>query len=291
MKVAFIGLGNMGAGMAGCLQRAGVTLTVFNRSPGKRAPFIAAGARGASDLADAVKDADIVITSLMDDKSVLDSVRNGILQGMKPEAIHLGTTTVSPQCADELDELHRTNGTVYVAGPVVGRPDAAAAGELTSLLAGDRLAVSRVTPICQAYSGKVIHVGERPGSANTLKLCVNYTVLSIIEAMGEVYSFADKAGLNLDVLRGFLQDLMGHPALKMYANKLCARDFAGKGGFAMSGGLKDVKLMLTAADKHGVAFEIGKIAKRKMEAAIAAGMNDTDWSATYEITRQESGLL
>jgi 3-hydroxyisobutyrate dehydrogenase-like beta-hydroxyacid dehydrogenase len=290
MKVAFIGLGNMGLGIANCILRAGFDLTVYNRTLEKMQPFLANGARGGADLKDAVKDADVVLTSLMDDQSVLDSLKNGILVGMKPGAIHIGLTTNSPECADEVAKLHKNAGTSYVSGPVVGRPNAAAAGELLSLLAGDKASVDKVEPVCRAYSKKVVYVGERHGAANTLKLCVNYTIISIIEVFSEAYAFADKAGANLDALKDFLEEAMGHPALKMYAGKLRARDFAGRGGFAMSGGFKDVTLMLKASSKIGVSFDIGQIIAKKMEAAIAAGMGEQDWSSIYEITRKNSGL-
>lgn len=290
MKVTFIGLGNMGSGIASCILKAGVDLTVYNRSRKKMEPFLTNGAKGGTDLKDAVKDADVVMTSLMDDKSVLDSLKGGILAGMKPGAIHIGLTTNSPECADEVAQLHKNAGTSYVAGPVVGRPNAAAAGELLSLLGGDKASVDKVDPLCRAYSKKVVYVGERHGAANTLKLCVNYTIISIIEIFSEVYAFADKAGANLDALKDFLEEAMGHPALKMYAGKLRARDFAGKGGFAMSGGLKDVILMLKASSQVGVSFDVGHIIKKKMEVAIEAGMGEQDWSSIYEITRKNSGL-
>jgi 3-hydroxyisobutyrate dehydrogenase-like beta-hydroxyacid dehydrogenase len=289
MKVAFIGLGNMGAGIAGCILKAGFDTVVYNRTRAKMEPFLAKGAKGAADVKDAVKDADVVITSLMDDKSVLENVK-AFVGAMKPGAVHVGVTTVSPECSDEAAKIHADAGTSYVAGPVVGRPNAAAAGELLSLLAGSKAAVEKVTPVCKAYSKKIIHVSERPGAANTLKLCVNYTIISIIETFSEVYAFADKAGVSLDALKEFLEEAMGHPALKMYAGKLRARDFAGRGGFAMSGGLKDVSLMLKASSGLGVDFAIGKIIKQKMETAIANGMGEQDWSSIYEITRKNSGL-
>jgi 3-hydroxyisobutyrate dehydrogenase-like beta-hydroxyacid dehydrogenase len=289
MKVAFIGLGNMGAGIAGCILKAGFDTVVYNRTRAKMEPFLAKGAKGAADVKDAVKDADVVITSLMDDKSVLENVK-AFVGAMKPGAVHVGVTTVSPECSDEAAKIHADAGSSYVAGPVVGRPNAAAAGELLSLLAGSKAAVEKVTPVCKAYSKKIIHVSERPGAANTLKLCVNYTIISIIETFSEVYAFADKAGVSLDALKEFLEEAMGHPALKMYAGKLRARDFAGRGGFAMSGGLKDVSLMLKASSGLGVDFAIGKIIKQKMETAIANGMGEQDWSSIYEITRKNSGL-
>jgi 3-hydroxyisobutyrate dehydrogenase-like beta-hydroxyacid dehydrogenase len=289
MKVTFIGLGNMGSGIANCILRAGFDLTVYNRTREKMEPFLANGAKGGADLKDAVKDADVVITSLMDDKSVLDNVKT-FAGSMKPGAVHVGTTTNSPECADEVAKLHAESDTSYVAGPVVGRPNAAAAGELLSLLAGQKTAVDKVIPVCKAYSKKIVDVSERHGAANTLKLCINYTAISIIETFSEAYAFADKAGSNLDALKDFLEEAMGHPALKMYAGKLRARDFAGKGAFAMSGGLKDVSLMLKASDALGVDLEIGKIIKRKMETGIANGMGEQDWSSIYEITRKNSGL-
>lgn len=290
MKVAFIGLGNMGAGIAGCILRAGFDLTVFNRTREKMEPLVAAGAKGGADIADTVKDADVVVTSLMDDKSVLDCIRDHLVGAMKKGAVHVCCTTISPEAATEAGKLHGDAGTFYIAGPVVGRPNAAAAGELLTFLAGDKAAADRATPVCSAYSKKVVYVSPDHGSANALKLCVNYTVISIIETFSEVYAFADKAGVNMDALRDFLHDAMGHPALKMYADKLRKRDFGGRGGFVMSGGYKDVKLMLSASAAKGVEFDIGKIIAKKMEQAIAAGMAEQDWSSIYEITRKNSGL-
>ena len=112
MRVAFIGLGNMGSGIANCILKAGFDLTVYNRTREKMEPFLKNGAKGGSDLGDTVKDADVVMTSLMDDTSVLDALKGGILAGMKPGAIHIGLTTISPECADEVAKLHMNTGTV-----------------------------------------------------------------------------------------------------------------------------------------------------------------------------------
>ncbi len=158
-------------------------------------------------------------------------------------------------------------------------------------MGGDPARIGEVEPLCRAYSKKVVNVGEQQSAANALKLCINYTVISLIEIFSEVYAFADKAGANLDVLMNFLQDAMGHPAFKMYAGKLRARDFAGKGGFAMTAGLKDVTLMLKAFSQIGVPIEVGQIIKTKMDAAIKAGMGERDWSSIYEITRKNAGLV
>ena len=292
MKVTFIGLGNMGAGMAACILKAGYDLTVWNRTPAKTDSLVASGAKLAPSAAAAAKEADLVITSLMDDKSILESVRgaDGILAGMKPGAIHLCLTTISPACADELDALHREHGTHYVSGPVVGRPDAAATGQLLTYLAGNANAIETVTPVCRAYAKQVIALSDQPRLANCMKLCINFNAVALLELIGETYVLAEKCGLPLEPLRDFYQQSFAHPAFKMYAEKIRTRDFGGRGGFVMIGGLKDVQLMLAAAGQVGTNLEIGAIVERKLKSGIEAGMGDADWSAFYEITRHESSL-
>ena len=292
MKIAFIGLGNMGSGMAGCILRSGRNLTVWNRTAAKADALVAAGAKLAASPAAAVADADLVVTSLMDDASVLDMVNGagGLLAAMKPGAIHLCVTTISPGCADQLARLHAEHGTRYVSGPVIGRPDAAAAGQLATYLAGEHAAIEAVKPVCDSYARMVVEISERPSVANSMKLVVNYAGISIIEILGETYAFAEKCGVNPAYVQQFFQMAFAHPAMKMYAEKACKRDYTEDVGFAMSAGLKDVRLMLAAADQAGVAFEIGRVVERKMLAALDGDLANADWSAICEVTRRESGL-
>lgn len=292
MKIAFIGLGNMGSGIAGCIQRSGRDLTVWNRTAAKADALVAAGAKLAASPAAAVAYADLVVTSLMDDASVLDMVNGagGLLAAMKPGAIHLCVTTISPGCADQLAQLHAEHGTRYLSGPVIGRPDAAAAGQLATYLAGDHAAVEAVKPVCESYARMVVQISDRPSVANSMKLVVNYAGISIIEILGETYAFAEKCGVNPAYVQQFFQMAFAHPAMKMYAEKACKRDYTEDVGFAMSAGLKDVRLMLAAADQAGVAFEIGRVVERKMQTALAGDLANADWSAICEVTRRESGL-
>lgn len=292
MKVAFIGLGNMGSAIAGRILQAGHDLAVWNRTETKTTPLVAAGARAGMSSRDAVKGAEVVLTSLMDDQSVLDNLQGeqGFLSAMKPGAIHLCLTTISPACADRLGQIHQQHGTRFVSGPVGGRPDSAAAGQLITFLAGDPSAVDEVAGLCMAYARKVIPLRGRPGLANSMKLCVNYTAISIIELMGEIYTFGEKCGIDPNVIHDFFLDAFAHPALKTYAAKLKDRKFSSEGGFTMKAGLKDVRLMLASSAEAGVAFDIAKVVERKMLKAIDAGMVQEDWSAVSAITRQESGL-
>jgi len=283
----------MGSGIAQCILKGGFDLTVWNRTAAKMDPLVANGAKAAASAREAVSEADVVITSLMDDKSILEILQadNGILAGMKKGAVHVCVTTISPGCADELEQLHRDHGSYYVSGPVVGRPDAAASGQLTSFLAGDSKGISMATPVCDAYSMAVTVISEKPNIANCMKLCINFNVIAIIEMISETYVLAEKCGVPLEPMRDFYQQaLFAHPALKMYAEKLRGRDFGGRGGFVMKGGSKDVTLMLATADSVKAPLEMGKIIDRKLKAGIAAGMEEVDWSAIYEVTRKEAGL-
>jgi 3-hydroxyisobutyrate dehydrogenase-like beta-hydroxyacid dehydrogenase len=242
---------------------------------------------------DAAAESEIVITSLMDDRSVLDVTTSseGLLRGMRPGTTHACLTTISPACADQLEKLHADVGTAYISAPVVGRPNAAAAGQLASFLAGNSDAISRFEPVCRTYSTLVTKVSDRPRLANVMKLVINYNVACTIELVSESYIFAEKCGLPLEYVRDFYRQLwFAHPAAKLYANKLLERDFKGRGGFVMTGGLKDVKLMLSAAAEAGANLKVGEIVERMLSEGIAAGMGEQDWSSFHEIARQKAGL-
>lgn len=290
-NVAVIGLGRMGAGIARNLLKAGFQLTVYNRTASKMQLLIDAGAAGAGSPRQAVAAADAVLTSLMDDQSVYDVVtgHDGILAGLKRGGIHIGTSTVSPGCSKRLAALHAEHGSTYIAGPVVGRPDVAEAGQLQTFVAGDPDAVARCGPVFAAYSTGPINLGTEPALANSMKLAVNYVIASLIELMGQVYAFGERSGIDLQFINMMLATIVGPPPLKEYANRVRLRAFE-PAGFELSAGLKDVHLMLQASADTRVALPYANIVRDKLLAAIANGMEHKDWSATYEITRMNAGL-
>jgi len=293
MKVAFIGLGNMGMGIAQGIRRAGHDVIVWNRTAAKTEPLVAQGAHASKTARDAAAAADVVITSLMDDMSVLGVVQadDGLLAGMRPGAVHACVTTISPACADELERLHREQGSAYVSAPVVGRPDAAANGQLASFLGGPAAATEKLMSVCQTYSKSVTIISTRPRLANVMKLAINYNIVSAIELISETYIFAEKCGLPLEPLRDFYQQLWyAHPAAQMYAEKLRKRDFAGRGGFVMTGGLKDVHLMLSTAEAAGVKLDVGELVERNLTKGVESGLGEQDWSSFHEIARKRAGL-
>jgi len=291
VSVACIGLGRIGAGIARNVQASGCRLIVYNRNPQKTQPFVASGAAVAGSPREAAAAADIVITCLMDDKSVLGNTQggDGILAGMHPGAIHIGTSTISPKASIQLAELHASHGSFYVAAPVVGRIDAAVTGKLITFVAGKAEAIERCRPVIAAYTAKIIVLGDDPAAAPSLKLVVNFFGASMLEVMGEAFVFAEKRGLNLELVGGMFTELIHHPAMPVYVDKIRTRNFDDDIGFTLDGGLKDVQLMLDAAAEVHLPIPCASLIRDKCITAQAHGMGQRDWSAFTEVTRINAG--
>ncbi len=292
MKIAFLGLGNMGSGIARNLLRAGHSLRVWNRSPEKAAPLVSEGAVACASPAAAVEGVPLVISSLMDDasvRSVFDGP-DGVITTMTPNSIHLCTMTISPTCADWLFEQHQLHGSRYVSGPVVGRPDAAAAGTLIEFLSGDTSAIEELKPVCAAYANNIVPIPGPASVANRQKLCINFFIIAQIEVMAECLTFAEKSGASPDIMAGFFDRVFAHPGLKGYAKRLHENNIDGTGGFSLRGGLKDVNLMLDTAKVAQCPLDLATLVQGKMQECMAQGLQDADWSATLKITRARAGL-
>jgi 3-hydroxyisobutyrate dehydrogenase-like beta-hydroxyacid dehydrogenase len=293
MKIAFLGLGRMGSAIAGRLAASGAhELTVWNRTAEKAAPFRDRGVAFAGAPQEAVAGADLVVSCLFDDAAVeaLFQPRSAVVAAMRSGAIHLGITTVSADCANRLQALHAANGTRYVAGPVLGRPDVAAAGELTELLAGDASAIAEIEPVCRLYAARIVPLPGPASAANNQKLCANFFLAAVVEAMGECFTLADCLGASREAQRLMFTQSFALPALKSYAERLYVRDADGSTGFSMTAGLKDLRLIRAAAEGANCPVEIADAIVAKMEDAIAEGMADKDWSSVQEITRKRAGL-
>jgi len=289
-SVAVVGLGKMGSGLARNIQNAGFDLVVFNRTSAKAKPFIENGAHLAKSPGEAASMARIVVSSLMDDSSVREIVtaKGGLLSGMTPGGIHLCATTISPDLAKELTQLHRQHGSHFVTGAVVGRPDAAEAGELLSLMAGDKKSVEQCKPVCSAYSNATLVIGEEPCLANYAKLSLNYFAVANIELMGQLYAYGDTVGIGRRFYEQVFEASFANPTLKMYSQKIMARDFMTDVGFELSGGVKDVRLMLAASNATSRSLDYAPIIIAKMEEALALGWQTYDWSTFTNISARNS---
>ncbi|MDR0457629.1 MAG: NAD(P)-dependent oxidoreductase [Burkholderiaceae bacterium] len=284
--IAFIGLGKMGAAMAANIQRAGYPLTVWNRSSYKMESFAKSGAKLAESPAAAVAGADFIISSLADDASVraVVSEPNGLLSGMKPGAIHIGTSTISPRLADELEMLHTAAGQHYIAGPVVGRVPSAEAGKLITLLAGAARPIEAAQSLITTYAYKSIVIGERQSLASTAKLMVNFLGASAMDLMGQTITWAERAGIPAKMVYHMLSSFFANPATQDYILKIGQRDFDTV-GFTSSGGLKDVNLMIDSAHDVKLTLSSAQALRVKLEQAITHGWQNRDWSCFTEIDR------
>ncbi|KTD56993.1 3-hydroxyisobutyrate dehydrogenase [Legionella santicrucis] len=288
MKITLIGLGKMGSVLAERLLAANFDLIVFNRTKEKMLPLIEAGARGAETLEDAVKEAKIIITCLLDDHAVLETTQN-FVHYLSSHAIHVGTSTILPETSKKLFDLHQQHGSTYIAANVLGVPKAAARGELTTIVAGSDDVIEQCKPIFASYSIKVIPVGTQPFQANVIKICMNYFLVTTIETMGELYTFAEKSQVNPSILNTLFHAVFAHPAFQLYVDKINQRDFDDV-NFDIKGGFKDLNLFQQAFANVGVAPEIANIIKDKFIIALAHHMEHKDWSAITEITRLQANL-
>lgn len=275
--VALLGTGIMGSGMGHSLARAGIDVTVWNRSADKAR---ALGLPVADDVAAAVRDKDVVVTMLFDAESVAGVMRDA-LPAMREDAVWLQTSTVGLDGTAELADLAATHGITFVDAPVLGTRQPAENGQLTVLAAGPSAARDRLAPVLDAISAKVVWVGEEPGGGHRLKLVANAWVLSITAATAQSVALAE--GLGLDP-RQFLDLIAGGPLDSGYAQlkgkAMLSGDFTP--AFALSGATKDAGLIRAAAADAGVATDL-VAALEKLFAA--AGDQDDDMAAVIRAAR------
>jgi 3-hydroxyisobutyrate dehydrogenase-like beta-hydroxyacid dehydrogenase len=280
MKVGFIGLGHMGSGMALQLLNAGHQVTVYNRTRDKAEPLAAQGATIA-DSVDAACQAGAVFTMLSNDQAVemVAFGEGGIVQSLPKGAIHISSSTISVDLSDRLAKAHADAGQRYVAAPVVGRPDAAAAGKLLIVAAGAPDAVAAVAPLLDAIGQRTTTFGPRPGAANVVKLATNFMTASAIEALGEAVALASSAGIDKARFLDFLTSgNFDAPVYRVFGPLIIA-DAPAPAGFAAALAFKDIRLALRAGDDLRVPMPFASVLNERFVELLADGGENLDWSA------------
>ena len=292
MKVAFIGLGNMGSHMARHVLRAGHDVTVWNRTLAKADEHRAQGAKVAKSPGEAAREAEAVITMLADDAAVESAVLHpgGVMESLPPKAAHISMSTISVGLSKKLAEEHGKRGHGYISAPVFGRPEAAEAAKLFVAVAGDKEAIERHKPLLEALGQRVFIVGDKPEMANVVKLSGNFLIASVIESLGEAIALARKYGIDPHQYVDFLtSSLFAAPVYKTYG-ALIADEKYRPAGFKMRLGLKDIKLALAAAESADAPLPVASMIRDHMLTAISRGMDDADWSATAKLAAENAGL-
>ena len=291
-RIGFIGLGNMGQPIASNLLKAGYDLHVYNRDASKAAPLIVQGAQQGLRPGEVVELGGIVITMLADD-AALEQVtlgEDGILKRLGPGGVHISMSTVSPAIARRMADLHAQHGCAYVAAPVFGRPEAAAAKKLWICLAGAPAARERVHPILQTIGQGLFDFGEDPAMANVVKLCGNFLIGSAMEAMAEALTLAEKNGIERTaVINMFGQTLFACPIYQNYGKMIAEKRYTPV-GFHMSLALKDLTLLLNAAQQATIALPIADIVHDRLLTGVAKGRGEMDWTALSTLVSEDAGL-
>jgi 3-hydroxyisobutyrate dehydrogenase-like beta-hydroxyacid dehydrogenase len=290
MKIGFVGLGQMGSAMAANLVKAGHDVTVFNRNPEKSRPLLALGAHQATGIAGACN-GEAVITMLADDTAAahIALTDDGIVGKLRQGAVHISMSTISVALSKELARAHARAGQRFVAAPVFGRPEMAAAAKLFIVTAGDPAAVEACQPLFSAMGQKTLSVGTEPSAANLVKLSGNFLFASVIEALGEAVALVGKAGIDRQAFVDLLTStIFPAPAYKTYGDLIAGNKFQ-PARFAAPLGFKDIRLTLAAAESLRVPMPLGSLLHDRFLRVLAQGGDDLDWAAVGGLATQDAG--
>jgi len=287
--IAFIGLGVMGAPMAANLVHAGYDVVGFNRSREAIDQLVEAGGRGADILADAVSEADVVITMVPDSPDVEDAAlgEDGIYASAKPGSLHIDCSTISPEVAARLAELGAKRDIRVVDAPVSGGESGAVEATLSIMVGGEPADVEEARPILEKVGKTVVHVGSH-GSGQTVKAANQLIVAGTIELVAEAIVFLEASGVDteaaVEVLAG---GLAGNQILDRKAAGMLKREF--EPGFRIDLHHKDLGILTSAAREAGVVIPLGAHVAQLMASLSVQGHGSLDHSALLMLVEQLSG--
>jgi 3-hydroxyisobutyrate dehydrogenase-like beta-hydroxyacid dehydrogenase len=290
MKIGFIGLGQMGAALAGQLMRAGHQVTVWNRTPKAVEALAAEGASAARTPADAMQ-GDVLFSMLASDEAMrtvgldaelLDKAAKGL--------IHVNMATISPDFARALAAAHDSRGLDYVAAPVFARPDAVAKGQAVIIVAGAHDAVIKVEPLLAAMGRRTVRVGEKPEMANLFKIAGNFMIMSAVETLGEAFALLKKGGVDpAQFLDTMTEGLFAAPVYKNYGKQILAEAYE-PAGFYLRLGLKDANLVKDASENLAVPMPLLDLVRGHYEEAMRKGWSEKDWASIAALVAEKAGV-
>lgn len=282
MDIGFIGLGEMGSAIVANLLKAGHRVRVWNRTPERAQPLVAAGAELVAAPAGAFS-GDAVISMLADDAAVREVVDAALLDQAPRGLVHVNMATISVALASQLAREHAGRGLHYVAAPVLGRPDAALAAKLTIVAAGDAEAIDRVQPLFDVVGQKTWRVGALPQQANVMKLAANFMLASAVETLGEAAALLSGHGV---AMRDFLDVVTSGPfpgpVYAGYGAMIAERRYE-PALFKARLGLKDVRLALAAADEVSAPMPVANVVRDSLIDAVAHGDGECDFAVLGKV--------
>jgi len=292
MRIGFVALGRMGSAMARRLLEGGLDVTVFNRTAAKSDALAAAGAKVAKDLAALCGKRDLVITMLPSDAALLEVAlgEGGLAETMAAGTIHMACGTHGVAAIEKVNGGHGRAGQRFVAAPVLGRPELAAAGHLTIVPAGPAKIISELQDILERLGNVISGAGEDPAAATAVKIAHNFVLGCAIEAMGEGMALVRKHGVDAALFHDVLtRGLFACKAYEIYGGIIARQDWDNVGASVVVG-LKDADLALEAGARAGVPLPSGQVWRDHLAAAWDKGEGARDWSVMALEQFRESGL-
>lgn len=291
MRIGFLGLGAMGAAMASNLIKAGHDVTVWNRSADAAKPLAVQGATVAATPAEAAAGAEVIHGMLANDAAVRQVlIDGGVLDALPRGAVHVNHATISVALARELVEAHETRGLGFVAAPVFGRPDVAAAGALNIVVAGKPDAVATVQPLLDLLAGKIWPMGDDPIRSVIVKIGGNFMIGAAIESMAEATALTRAHGVSAaDFLDVMSNSLFAAPVFKNYGGQIAKNTYE-PAGFKLSLGFKDVGLARSAADAERVPMPLASLLHDTLLESLAQGDGDIDWAGMARVAAARARL-
>jgi 3-hydroxyisobutyrate dehydrogenase-like beta-hydroxyacid dehydrogenase len=288
--IGFVGLGAMGRPMAGNLIQAGHRLRVWNRSPRAAEELARKGAEVVAKPGEAFDE--VLISMLADDTAVREVVLDsGMMDRAARGGIHVNMATISVALTEELTEEHHRRGLHYIAAPVFGRPEAAAARQLNIVAAGEGAALDRVQPLLDAMGQRTWRLGAEPKEASAAKLAGNFLIAAAIECMGEAVVMVERYGVRPAAFLEILGNtLFAAPVYRNYGALIADRRYE-PAGFRLELGLKDVRLALAAAESARTPMPVASLLRDHLLEAVAQGDGQRDWSALAEVARRHAGEM
>lgn len=286
-NVAILGLGTMGSGMAANLLKAGFSLTVYNRTAAKAQPLVDAGARLASTPADAVQGASVVLSMLADDAASRNVWlgTGGALAAADTRAILIESSTVSPVWIAELADEASRRGLQFLDAPVTGSRMQAEAGQLSFLVGGSDATLAAVTPVLQAMSKEILHLGP-VGSGAKLKLINNFLCGVQIASLAQGLTWIERSGLDREKSLTFLKTgAPGSPVLGALSARMAAHNY--EVNFVLKLMAKDLLYAQNEAARCNIDLTTAQVARSLFEDAVAKGFGEVDMSAVIEPLRNK----
>ena len=290
-KIAYLGMGTMGRGMASNLIKAGHAVTVWNRSAERCADLVARGAKQASTPAEAAAGAELVMYCLSDDAAVEDLVwgAGDLLSAVQPGQIVVDMTTLHPSVSRKEAAAFAAKGARFLDAPVFGSKNEAANAGLWIVVGGDKALYEEVKPILEVLSETTHYMGEN-GQGTSMKLVGNLCVAAEIQALGEAMVLATKAGLNpVDVLGVLHVTDFKTPIFDGVGNALINRDF--ETHFALKLMLKDANLIARFAQDLNVPTPAAAAIRENIKAAVNKGWGEQNASAMIRNLEDQAGVI